>query len=164
MIPILSIVGYSDSGKTTYLERLIPELVKRGVRILAVKHDVHGFEMDKPGKDSFRLKQAGAATSVISSPEKIAVIADTDHDLTLSEIRDRFGLDADLILSEGYKNDIHPKIEVFRKGVHESLLCSGDDTLFAVAADTNLTAPVPVLPLDDPSPMADLITQKILDR
>jgi len=162
MIPILSVVGYSDSGKTTYLERLIPQLVNRGVRILVVKHDVHGFEVDKPGKDSFRLKQAGAATAIISSPEKIAVIADTDHDLTLSEIRDRFGFDANLILSEGYKNDVHPKIEVFRKGVHESLLCSNDDTLFAVAADTKLPAIVPVLPLDDPSPMADLIVENFL--
>ena len=164
MIPILSVVGYSDSGKTTYLERLIPELVKRGVRIIAVKHDVHGFDVDTPGKDSYRLKQAGAATSIISSPKKIAVIADTDHDLTLSEIRGRFGRDADLILSEGYKNDIHPKIEVFRKGVHTSLLCSGDDSLFAVAADTNPTTSVPVFPLDDPSPMAQLIVETLLDR
>jgi molybdopterin-guanine dinucleotide biosynthesis protein B len=164
MIPILSVVGYSDSGKTTYLERLIPELVKRGIRITVVKHDVHGFEVDTPGKDSFRLKQAGAATAVISSPEKIAVIADTDRDLTLAEIRDRFGGDADLILSEGYKNDVHPKIEVFRRGVHTSLLCSNDETLFAIAADTDLTAPVPVFPLDDPSRMADLIMEKILGR
>jgi len=165
VIPILSIVGYSDSGKTTYLERLIPELVKRGIRITVVKHDVHGFEIDKPGKDSYRLKQAGAMTSIISSPEKIAVIADTDHDLTLSEIRDRFGFDADLILSEGYKNDVHPKIEVFRKGRHESLLCSNDDSLFAVAADTDLPPlPVPVIPLDDPARMAQLIMETILGR
>jgi molybdopterin-guanine dinucleotide biosynthesis protein B len=164
MIPILSVVGYSDSGKTTYLERLIPELTKRGVRIIAVKHDVHGFDVDTPGKDSYRLKQAGAATSIISSPKKIAVIADTDHDLSLSEIRDRFGHDADLILSEGYKNDIHPKIEVFREGIHSSLLCSGDDSLFALAADTNPTTSVPVFPLDDPSPMAELIVEKFLGR
>jgi molybdopterin-guanine dinucleotide biosynthesis protein B len=164
MTPILSVVGYSDSGKTTYLERLIPELVKRNVRIIAVKHDVHGFEVDKPGKDSYRLKQAGAAAAIISSPKKIAVIADTDHDLNLSEIRDHFGRGADLILSEGYKNDIHSKIEVFRKGVHEYLLCTDDDTLFAVAADTDIAASVPVLPLDDPSPMADLIVEKILGR
>ncbi len=162
MIPIISVVGWSDSGKTTYLERLIPELTGRGYRLCAVKHDVHGFEIDTPGKDSWRLKQAGAAVSVVSSPDKIAIIAQTDHDLTLGEIRDRFISGVDLIVSEGFKKDIHPKIEVFRKGVRDRLLCTAADNLIAVAADCPVKADAPVIDLMDIGSMADLIEKKIL--
>lgn len=162
MIPIVSIVGWSDSGKTTYLERLIPVLVGRGIRVCAVKHDVHGFEIDTPGKDSWRLKRAGAAVSVVSSPAKIAVLADTDHDLRLSEIRDRFISDVDLIVSEGFKKDIHPKIEVFRKGVRDGLLCTGADNLLAVAADCPVQTDAPVIDLADVQKMAEFIVTVIL--
>lgn len=162
MIPIISVVGWSDSGKTTYLERLIPELTRRGYRICAVKHDVHGFEIDIPGKDSWRLKRAGAAVSVVSGPERIAVIADTGRDLTLSEIRDRFVLDVDLIMSEGFKKDRHPKIEVFRKGVREGLFCNKSDNLIAVAADCPIETDAPVIDLADVGAMADLIEEEVM--
>ena len=119
MIPIISIVGKSDSGKTTLLEKLVPELTRRGYRIATIKHDVHGFEVDQEGKDSWRHKQAGAHTVVISSPNKIALIRDVEKDLNLEEIRERLIQDVDLILSEGYKKDVQPKIEVFRKGKYE---------------------------------------------
>jgi molybdopterin-guanine dinucleotide biosynthesis protein B len=163
MIPIISIVGWSDSGKTTYLERLIPELTGRGYRLCAVKHDVHGFEIDTPGKDSWRLKRAGAVVSVVSSPAKIAVIADTGRDLTLGEIRERFIRDVDLIVSEGFKKDVHPKIEVFRKGTRDALLCTADDNLIAVAADCPVTTDAPVIDLGDVRAMADLIEKAILN-
>ncbi|MBN2224751.1 MAG: molybdopterin-guanine dinucleotide biosynthesis protein B [Deltaproteobacteria bacterium] len=162
MIPIVSFVGWSDSGKTTYLERLIPELTGRGYRVCAVKHDVHGFEIDTPGKDSWRLKRAGAAVSVVSSPAKIAVIAETDHDLTLSEIRARFISDVDLIVSEGFKKDVQPKIEVFRKGIRDALLCTAADMLIAVAADCPVQTDVRVIDLDDVASMADFIEKAIL--
>jgi molybdopterin-guanine dinucleotide biosynthesis protein B len=162
VIPIVSIVGWSDSGKTTYLEKLIPELTGRGYRICAVKHDVHGFEIDTPGKDSWRLKRAGAAVSVVSGPERIAVVADTGRDLTLSEIRERFISDVDLIVSEGFKKDIHPKIEVFRKGVRDMLLCTAADGLIAVAADCPIAAEAPVIDLDDVGAMADLIEKAVI--
>src|SRR5512143_21431 len=90
MIPIVSVVGKSDSGKTTLLEKLVKELTSRGYRIGTIKHDVHSFEIDHPGKDSWRHKQAGASATVISSPAKLALVVDTDHDHTLAEIRDRF--------------------------------------------------------------------------
>jgi molybdopterin-guanine dinucleotide biosynthesis protein B len=163
MIPIISIVGWSDSGKTTYLERLIPELLRRGYRVCAVKHDVHGFEIDTPGKDSWRLKRAGAAVSVVSGPDRIAVIADTGRDLTLAEIRDRFVLDVDLIISEGFKKDLHPKIEVFRKGVRDTLLCTRDDNLVAVAADCPVDTDVPVIDLEDVASMANLIEKGVMN-
>jgi len=162
VIPIVSIVGWSDSGKTTYLEKLIPELAGRGYRICAVKHDVHGFEVDTPGKDSWRLKRAGAAVSVVSGPSKIAVIADTARDLTLSEIRDRFVSGVDLIVSEGFKKDVHPKIEVFRSGVRDRLLCTAADNLIAVAADCAVDAEAPVIDLDDVRAMADLIEKEVM--
>jgi len=164
MIPIVSIVGWSDSGKTTYLENLIPELTGRGYRICAVKHDVHGFEMDTPGKDSWRLKRAGAAVSVVSGPDKIAVIADTGRDLTLSEIRDRFVSDVDLMISEGFKKDVHPKIEVFRRGVRDALLCTAKDGLIAVAADCPVDTDAPVIDLGNVAAMADLIERAVIKR
>ena len=87
MIPIVSIVGKSDIGKTTLIEKLLPELTGRGYRVATVKHDVHGFEVDREGKDSWRHKKAGAHTVVISSPQKIALIRDVEKDLTLEEVR-----------------------------------------------------------------------------
>ena len=119
MIPILSIVGKSDSGKTTLIEKLLPELIRRGYRIATVKHDVHGFEVDREGKDSWRHKKAGAHTVIISSPQKVALIRDVEKDLTLDELREKLVQDVDLILSEGYKKDVQPKIEIFRKEKHQ---------------------------------------------
>jgi molybdopterin-guanine dinucleotide biosynthesis protein B len=164
MIPIVSVVGYSDAGKTTYLEKLIPELKRRGHRVCAVKHDVHGFNIDVPGKDSYRLKEAGADTTIISSPKKVALIADVDRDLTLDELRGKFVFDVDIIVTEGYKKDIHPKIEVFRDGNRKTLLCEGDETLFAVASDVSVDAPVPVVGIDDVSGMVDIIEEKMFNR
>jgi molybdopterin-guanine dinucleotide biosynthesis protein B len=161
MIPIISVVGWSGSGKTTYLERLIPELVKRGLRVCAVKHDVHGFEIDVPGKDSFRLKRAGAAVSVISGPDRVALVADVEGDLALAEIRDRFVRGVDLIISEGFKKDVHPKIEVFRRGVRDGILCSASDNLIAVASDSPVEAEAQVVDLADVAAMADLIEKSL---
>ena len=162
MIPIVSIVGKSDIGKTTLLEKLLPELTRRGYRIATVKHDVHGFEVDREGKDSWRHKRAGAHTVVLSSPQKVAVIRDVERDLTLEEIREKFIRDVDLILSEGYKNDVQPKIEVFRKGKYEGLLCTREDNLMAVVSDQTFDVGVPCLSLDDIEGLADFIEEKFL--
>jgi molybdopterin-guanine dinucleotide biosynthesis protein B len=160
--PIVSIVGTTDSGKTTLIERLIPELKSRGYRVATVKHDVHGFEVDHEGKDSWRHKRAGADAVVISSPRKMAVIKDVDRDHRLEEIRDQFLGDVDLILTEGYKREPHPKIEVFRRGHRDELLCSSGDNLVAVASDEPLDVGVPVVDLNDPSAIADLIEDLFL--
>jgi molybdopterin-guanine dinucleotide biosynthesis protein B len=151
MIPMISVVGTSDSGKTTLLEKVVKELSSRGWRIATIKHDVHGFEIDHEGKDSWRHKRAGAHMTIISSPSKIAMVQDSDHDLTLNEIRDRFVRDVDLIITEGYKREIHPKIEVFRSEMHRELLCSEDESLIAIAGDCSAPPPgVPVFDLDNP--------------
>ena len=162
MIPILSVVGRSNSGKTTLLEKLIPELTARGYRVATVKHDVHGFDVDKEGKDSWRHKQAGAHTVVLSSPTRLAVIRDVVQDHALDEICSRFIHDVDLILSEGYKSDAQPKIEVYRKAAHPEPLCSSADDLVAVVSDTPFNLGVPCLNIDDVRGLADIIENRFL--
>ena len=162
MIPILSIVGKSDSGKTTLIEKLVPELTRRGYRIATVKHDVHGFEVDREGKDSWRHKQAGAHTVVISSPDKVALIRDVEKDLTLDEIRDKLIQDVDLILSEGYKKDVQPKIEIFRKEKHKELLCAKEDHLVAIASNKKFDIGVPCFGLEDMKGLADFVEKEFL--
>ncbi|NWF94470.1 MAG: molybdopterin-guanine dinucleotide biosynthesis protein B [Syntrophaceae bacterium] len=162
MIPIISIVGKSDSGKTTLIEKLVPELSRRGYRVATVKHDIHGFEVDREGKDSWRHKQAGAHTVVIASPNKVALIRDVERDLTLDEIREKLIQDVDLILSEGYKKDVQPKIEIFRKGKHEELLCTKEDNLVAIVSDKEFDVGVSCFFLDDVKGVADFIEKKFL--
>jgi molybdopterin-guanine dinucleotide biosynthesis protein B len=162
MIPIISIVGKSDSGKTTLIEKLVPELTRRGYRIATVKHDVHGFEVDREGKDSWRHKQAGAYTVVIASPNKVALIRDVERDLTLAEIRDKFIQDVDLLLSEGYKKDVQPKIEIFRKEKHKKLLCTKKDHLVAIVSNKSFNVGVPCFDLDDMKGLAEFIENKFI--
>jgi len=162
MIPIISIVGKSDSGKTTLIEKLVPELTRRGYRVATVKHDMHGFEVDHEGKDSWRHKQAGAHTVVISSPQKVALIRDVEKDLTLDEIRARWIRDVDLILSEGYKRDVQPKIEVFRKEKHKKLLCAKKDNLIAVVSNQKFRVGVPCFGLEDMRELSNFIEKEFL--
>lgn len=162
MIPIVSIVGKSDSGKTTLIEKIVPELARRGYRVTTVKHDLHGFEIDREGKDSWRHKQAGAQGVIISSPQKVALIRDVERDLSLEELRDAFGADADLILSEGFKKDVQPKIEVFRKEEHRELLCTKEDNLIAIASNQPFDIGVPCLDVDDVKGIVDLIESTFL--
>jgi molybdopterin-guanine dinucleotide biosynthesis protein B len=162
MIPIVSIVGKSDSGKTTLIEKLLPEFVRRGYRIATVKHDVHGFEVDREGKDSWRHKKAGAHTAIISSPQKVALIRDVEKDLTLDELRERLVQDVDLILSEGYKKDVQPKIEIFRKEKHQELLCTPEDNLIAIVANKAFDVGVPCFGLEDTKGLADFLERSLL--
>jgi molybdopterin-guanine dinucleotide biosynthesis protein B len=162
MIPIISIVGKSDSGKTTLIEKLLPELIHRGYRVATVKHDTHGFEVDREGKDSWRHKKAGAQTVIISSPNKVALIQDVEKDLTLEEIREKLIQGVDLILSEGYKKDIQPKIEVFRKEKHKELLCTKEDNLITIVSNQKFNIGVHCFGLEDMKGLADFIEKKFL--
>jgi molybdopterin-guanine dinucleotide biosynthesis protein B len=162
MIPIISIVGKSDSGKTTLIEKLVPELTRKGYRVATVKHDVHGFEVDREGKDSWRHKQAGAHTVIISSPQKIALIRDVEKDSTLDEIRRRWVQDVDLLLSEGYKKDVQPKIEVFRKEKHKKLLCAKKDNLIAIVSNRKFNVGVPCFHLEDMKGLSNFIEKEFL--
>ena len=114
MIPIVSIVGKSDSGKTTLLEKLIPELKRRGYRVATIKHDAHQFEIDHPGKDSYRHFHAGSDWTLIGSPAQLASVRRLERELTLDEIAaDISGVD--IILTEGYKRETKRRIEVSRR-------------------------------------------------
>jgi molybdopterin-guanine dinucleotide biosynthesis protein B len=160
MPQILSVVGRSQSGKTTLIEKLIPELKKRGFRIGTIKHAHHGFDIDKSGKDSWRHRHAGADVVVVASPGKIAMVRDEDRE-SLDDLQNYFeGMD--LIITEGYKTQDKPKIEVMRAARHTELICLGDRNLIAVVTDVDLNPSVPKFGLDDIKGLADLIQHKFL--
>jgi len=161
-IPIVSIVGRSDTGKTTLLEKLIKELTEKGYRVGTIKHDVHGFEIDHKGKDSYRHKHAGASLSIISSPQKMAMVRDMDQELNIDDIASRFIHGVDIILTEGYKCNTKPKIEVFRSAVYDDLLCGENDNLIAIATDSRHNINVPQFHIDDATGLAGLIEERFL--
>jgi len=159
-IPIVSIVGKSDAGKTTLMEKLIAELKRRGYRVGTIKHDTHGFEIDRPGKDSWRHAQAGSDVVVIASPKKMAFIKRLDEELSLDEVAS-FITEVDIILTEGYKRADKPKIEVHRREKGDDLLCTPEE-LLAIATDTPLDIPVPQYDINDARGLADLIEERFL--
>ena len=136
MPPLVSITGRPDSGKTTIIVKLIHEFNKRGFRVGTIKHHRHGFEMDCPGKDSWRHKQAGSAVTIISSPERIGMVKDVHHDYSLDELIPFF-TDVDIILAEGYKHGNKPKIEIFRAEVHKRPISEKDGHLIALVTDSD---------------------------
>lgn len=161
MAPIVSIVGKSHSGKTTLLEGLIPELRRRGYRVAVVKHHHGGdFEIDKPGKDSWRHARAGADSVMIVSAVKLALIQRVEETPSLSEIASRLP-EADIILTEGFKQGVAPKIEVSRRERSTELI-SELDQLVAVAADHPVDVDVPVFALEDYGGLADLLEARFL--
>lgn len=160
--PIVSVVGKSDSGKTTLLEGLIRELKRRGYRVGTIKHDAHSFEIDHPGTDTWRHAQAGSDHVVISSPQRVASIRRVDRERTLDELAEQM-TDVDIILTEGYRRGNAPKIEVSRKARSQTLLCSADE-LIAVAADYPVGMDVPQFGLDDYKGLVDRIERLFLSK
>lgn len=158
-IPVISIVGgKSNSGKTTLLEKLIREAKQRGWRVATLKHDVHGFEMDQPGKDTWRHAQAGADLVAISSPRRIAILESVTEDQPLDEVLARIS-GVDIIFTEGYKRGNKPKIEVYRSAVHQELFSKTED-LIAIASDVEFDNGIPCFGLDDAQGICDLIADK----
>ncbi len=162
MPPIISVVGKSGSGKTTLLEKLISELKKRGYRIGTAKHAFHEFEMDKEGKDSWRHKAAGADTVIVASSGRIAMVKD-DHVGTLDSLVPYFQ-DMDLVITEGYKKEHKPKIEIFRAAAHKEPLCKGNNDLIALVTDSDIDLNVPRFGLEDIEKLADFIEKFYLPR
>lgn len=160
MPPVVSIVGRSESGKTTLIEILIPELKRRGYRIGTIKHTHHALEIDQTGKDSARHRAAGAHTVILASSGQIAMIKSASSDSVADLVR--YFFDVDLLITEGYKRENTPKIEVVRTEVHPELLCRSDPGLIALATDADIAVHVPVFRLDDPVPIADFIEQRFL--
>ena len=165
--PVVSIVAKSGTGKTTLLEKLIAEMKRRGYKVGAIKHDAHSFNIDREGKDSWRLTQAGADTMLITSPDKLAMVKQyqADQEPTLAETVTTYCDDVDLVLTEGFKHSTMPKIEVHRQERSEKLLCRGeehDPTLIAVASDSLLEVDVPLFDINDAQGLCDLIVEQYL--
>lgn len=159
-VPIVCFIGRSNSGKTTLVERVIPELVRAGYRVATVKHAGHGFDLDTEGKDSWRHKRAGASSVVVVSKGSLAMFTDVSEQLKVEEIRDRFLDDSyDLIIAEGWKSEGYPKIVVIREQIGEVPFSM--DGLLAVVSDKPMDYAVPVLDLNDIAGVAALIVKHI---
>lgn len=158
-IPILCFVGRSNSGKTTLIERLIPELVQAGYRVATIKHAGHGFDLDTEGKDSWRHKRAGASAVMVLSKGSLALFSNVSDEIKVEELRDRF-LDGsiDLIIAEGWKSEGCPKIVVVRDQISEVPVSL--DGLLAVVSDKPIDLPVPCLNRDDVPAVAELIIRQ----
>lgn len=161
-IPVVSVVGLSGVGKTTALEKILRELKRRGHRVGTIKHDTHGFDIDKPGKDTWRHAQAGSDAVVISGPHKMALVRQLEREMPLDEVVGLMG-DVDLVLTEGYKRGDKPKIEVTRRERGTDLLCK-DTELIGIMADYPVNMPVPQFGLDDAAGVVDLLENLYLSK
>lgn len=159
-LPMLSFTAKSGTGKTTYLEKLIPMLKVNGLRIAVIKHDAHGFQMDKPGKDSYRLTQAGADHMILTSEDQTAVII--THPKMPPELDELIARteNVDLILTEGYKLEDQPKVVLLRKGYCETPV-GNPKNVIAYVADFPYGAKVPVFDLNHPEDILDFLLDYI---
>jgi len=135
MKPLVSFVGTSGCGKTTLIVKVISELVDRGYKVSTIKHDAHDFQMDKEGKDTWKHKQAGASTVIISNKSKYAIISDVEEEKSIYELVEMLPESTDVIIAEGFKQELQCKIEVFRRGYSRKLQCGEDPKLLAIATD-----------------------------
>ena len=162
---LIGLSGWSGSGKTTLLTRLIPALIARGRTVSTVKHAHHSFEIDKPGKDSFVHRQAGAQEVLISSERRWALMRELrgEAEPALPELLARLG-PVELVLVEGFKREAHPKIEVHRAVVGKPLLYPNDPQIVAIASDRPIPeAAIPRVDLDDIEAVADLVERHAIE-
>lgn len=164
MPPVVSLIGKPDCGKTTLLEKLIPELKSQGYRVGTIKHHVHEFEMDRHGKDTWRHKRAGAHTVALSSPEGLGIIKDVDHDSAIDELVYKYFDDVDIVITEGYKRASAPKIEIFRSSAHPTPLEGRDDTWVAIISDVTLDTKLPQFSLEDVPGIASFLCEKFIRK
>ena len=168
MVQFIKVVGRSNSGKTTLIEKIIPEIKKRGYRVGSVKHSHHGFDIDRKGKDSYRHRMAGADTVVVASPHEFAVVKKTETD-TLDNLEEFFS-GMDLVLVEGYKRADRPLIEVFDRTCREEpyALDNGHKIrghMIAFVSDDDIDLPgVPRFGRDQVSALCDLIERSYLKQ
>ena len=159
---IFGLAGWSGSGKTTLLGGLIPELVARGLSVSTIKHAHHEFDIDRPGKDSWRHRQAGATEVMVASSRRWALM----HELrglpepSLDELMAQMS-PVDLLLVEGFKRQPHPKLEVHRPSLGKPLIYPDDPHVVAIASDEAFAAPLPLLPLGDAGAVAAFITDHL---
>jgi len=143
------VAAASNSGKTTLIEKLVLQLKAKGLRVAVVKHSSAGFDLDKPGKDSWRFQQAGADAVVLVSPERMAIIKTLEREPTPEEI-ERLALGADIIIHEGFKKTAKNKIEVFRHGISgERPICLDGSGFIALVSDKPFALPIPRFDIND---------------
>ena len=159
---IFGLAGWSGSGKTTLLAAIIPELGARGLSVSTIKHAHHEFDIDRPGKDSWRHRQAGAHQVMVASSRRWALMHELrgEPEPSLDELVARM-TPVDLLLVEGWKRHPHPKVEVHRPSLGKPLLYLDDPWVVAIASDEKLSTPVPLLPLDDPAAVAAFISDHL---
>ena len=159
---IYGITGYKNAGKTGLMERLVTEITGRGFTVSTVKHAHHSFDVDHPGKDSFRHRQAGANQVLLSSRNRWALMTELRgaDEASLDDLLAQL-TPVDLVLVEGYKRDRHPKIEAYRGETGHPLIALGDETIKAVASDTALDVTQPLFDLNDTKAIADFILAEV---
>ncbi|GAV21140.1 molybdopterin-guanine dinucleotide biosynthesis protein B [Mariprofundus micogutta] len=156
-VPILSIVGYSNAGKTTLMEKLVEKLTAQGLSIATIKHSHHQPELDTPGKDSWRHKNAGAEASFLVGPEQMMMVADIQHELNPRLLAEQYCIDFDLVLVEGYASLPGEKIEVLRAARSDSLRCDPTELLAVVTDLVDLQVEVKQIGLDDIESVAGFV-------
>jgi len=166
-LPVLGFAAFSGTGKTSLLTRLIPILKHQGLRIGVIKHSHHDFEIDRPGKDSFQLRAAGATPVMLVSAYRRAVITEfpTPQDIGLPDQLAAFPQEElDLILVEGFRDQAFPKIELHRPSLGKPLLYPNDPDIIAIASDQQMPTPehIPCLDLNDPEGIGRFILQKFM--
>jgi len=159
---VFGVVGWKNAGKTGLMERLVTEICQRGISVSTVKHAHHHFDVDQPGKDSYRHRAAGAQEVLLASGARWALMHEL-RDMQEPVLEDLLAKLApvDLVLVEGYKRDDHPKIEAFRSETGQSLIAVDDPTILAVAANVGIEIDRPVFDLDDTHAIADFILSEV---
>jgi len=163
MPPVLVFIGKPDCGKTTLIEKLIPALKERGLRIGTIKHHHGTIQMDTPGKDTWRHKQAGAQVVLLSSPSGIGLIRDTSEDTPVEDLVSHYFQEVDLVIAEGYKWSNLPKIEVYRSSVYDTPLMEPGKGLIAMVSDVRVVPDLPWFKPDDIDKLVEFILANIIN-
>ncbi len=162
MIPIITVVGYSNTGKTRCLLRLISILTRRGYRVASAKHCHDGFELDVEGKDSWKHKQAGAAITLLSSKNQIGIMGETESPLPLEQLCARYCHEVDLLLAEGYSWEPVPKILIVHGEKLEWQRISAGEDVIALVGDEPIDSSLPHFSFDELERLASLLEQRFL--
>lgn len=161
MLPLLAFAARSGTGKTTLLKKLIPLLNERGIRPGLIKHTHHDMEVDKPGKDSYELRKAGAAQTLVASQKRWALMTETpdENELNLYYLASRMDeTSLDVILVEGFKHESVPKILLYRQGsAQDADELAIDSHVIAIASDVKLSSTLPILDINQPEQIADFV-------
>ncbi|MEE8346255.1 MAG: molybdopterin-guanine dinucleotide biosynthesis protein B [Dehalococcoidia bacterium] len=158
-VPLVSVVGNSGVGKTTFLEKLIREMKSRGFRVAAIKHDAHNFQMDYPGKDTHRLTEAGSDIVMISAAGELALLEKVDQERSLDDLAAMVSDRVDIVVTEGYRRAAKAKIEVSRRDFGSELVSAPQD-LLALVTDQQFDLDVPHFGLNDAGGVADLLVSR----